>query len=63
MDVKKANLKLELEVHIPEDIIRDNVRYDNVKVGILRSIAKGLYDQGIDFRLIDSTFELKQDES
>jgi hypothetical protein len=53
----KVKVSLELEVDIPEDIIKDKSRYDNVKEGIVKSISKGLYEQGIDFRLKNSNFE------
>ena len=54
---KKVKVSLELEIDIPEDIIKDKSRYDNVKEGIVKSISKGLYEQGIDFRIKDSKFE------
>jgi hypothetical protein len=54
---KKVKVFLELEVDIPEDIIKDKSRYDNVKEGIVKSISKGLYEQGIDFRIKNSNFE------
>jgi hypothetical protein len=53
----KVKLTLELEIDIPEDIIKDKSRYDNVKEGIIKIISKGLYEQGIDFRINDSNFE------
>jgi len=53
----KVKVSLELEVDIPEDIIKDKNRYDNVKEGIVKSISKGLYEQGIDFRINHSNFE------
>jgi hypothetical protein len=54
---KKVKVSLELEIDIPEDIIKDKSRYDTVKEGIVKSISKGLYEQGIDFRLKNSNFE------
>jgi hypothetical protein len=53
----KVKVTLELEVDIPEDIIKDKSRYDNVKEGIVKSISKGLYEQGIGFRITNSNFE------
>ena len=53
----KVQVSLELEVDIPEDIIKDKSRYDNVKEGIVKSISKGLYERGIDFRIKNSNFE------
>ncbi len=57
VETKKVKINLELEVEIPEDIIEDNSRYNNVKEGIVKSINKGLYEQGIVFRVINSNFE------
>ncbi len=57
VNASKVKLTLELEVDIPEDIIKDKSRYDNVKEGIVKIISKGLYEQGIDFRIIHSNFE------
>jgi hypothetical protein len=53
----KVKVTLELEIDIPEDIINDKSRYDSVKEGIVKSISKGLYEQGIDFRINNSNFE------
>ena len=57
VDAKKVKINLELEVDIPNDIIKDKKRYENVKEGIVKIISKGLYEQGIDFRVINSKFE------
>jgi hypothetical protein len=60
VETKKVKINLQLEVDIPEDIIKDQSRYHNVKEGILKSISKGLYEQGIDFKIINSDFEQQQ---
>lgn len=57
VNASKVKLTLELEVDIPEDIIKDKSRDHNVKEGIVKIISKGLYEQGIDFRIINSNFE------
>jgi hypothetical protein len=57
VEVKKVKINLELEVGIPEDIIKDKGRCDNVKEGIVKSITKGLYEQGIEFKIINTKFE------
>jgi hypothetical protein len=57
VEVKRVKINLELEVGIPEDIIKDKTRFDNVKEGIVKSITKGLYEQGIEFKIINSNFE------
>ncbi|HEX5519279.1 MAG TPA: hypothetical protein VFX18_02460, partial [Candidatus Nitrosocosmicus sp.] len=60
VETKKVKINLQLEVDIPEDIIKDESRYHNVKEGIVKSISKGLYEQGIDFKIINSDFEQQQ---
>jgi hypothetical protein len=57
VEVKKVKINLELEVGIPEDILKDKSRCENVKEGIVKSITKGLYEQGIEFNIINSNFE------
>ncbi|MBA3286168.1 MAG: hypothetical protein H0U27_14080 [Nitrosopumilus sp.] len=57
VETKKVKINLELEVDVPDDIVKDKGRYDNVKEGIVKSISKGLYEQGIVFRITSSSFE------
>ena len=57
VETNRVKINLELEVDIPEDIIKDKSRCDNVKEGIIKSISKGLYEQGIIFQIINSKFE------
>ena len=57
VEVKKVKINLKLEVDIPENIIKDKSRHDNVKEGIVKSISKGLYEQGIVFKIINTNFE------
>jgi hypothetical protein len=57
VEVKRVKINLELEVGIPEDIRKDKTRCDNVKEGIVKSITKGLYEQGIEFKIINSNFD------
>jgi hypothetical protein len=57
VDIKKVKINLELEVDVPDDIIKDKNRYNNIKEGIVKSISKGLYEQGIGFRIINSSFD------
>ena len=42
VETNRVKINLELEVDIPEDIIKDKSRCDNVKEGIIKSISKGL---------------------
>ncbi len=44
-------LDLQVEVDVPVDIVQDQGRIKAVEDGLARSISKGLYDQGVSFRL------------
>lgn len=50
---RKAKLEIEIEIDIPIDIINDE-RFSLVEEGIVRSISKGLYEQGVSFRILRS---------
>lgn len=57
VEIKKVKVNLELEVDIPKDVAEDDDRYVVVKDGIIKSISKGMYEQGIVFRIINSYFD------
>ena len=48
---KKIQLTVEIEVDIPLDIIEDINRIKAVEDGLRLSISKGLYEQGVSFRI------------
>ncbi|MFL6398256.1 MAG: hypothetical protein ACJ72J_01575 [Nitrososphaeraceae archaeon] len=48
---KKMKLYIEIEVDIPLDIIEDMNRIKAVEDGIRLSISKGLYEQGVSFKI------------
>lgn len=51
---RKAKLEIEIEIDIPMDIINDKERFHLVEDGIIRSISKGLYEEGVSFRILKS---------
>jgi hypothetical protein len=51
---RKAKLEIEIEIDIPIDIIDDKQRFGLVEEGIVMSISKGLYEQGVSFKIIKS---------
>lgn len=51
---RKAKLEIEIEIDIPVDIINDKQRFRLVEEGIVRSISKILYEQGVSFRILRS---------
>jgi hypothetical protein len=44
-------LEIEIEVDVPLDIIEDKKRIRAVEDGLGRSISKGLYEQGVSFKI------------
>jgi hypothetical protein len=51
---RKAKLEIEIEIDIPLDIINDKQRFSLVEEGIVKSISKGLYEQGVSFKILKS---------
>jgi hypothetical protein len=56
---KKAELEVKIEVDMPVDIIDDNDRLKAVEKGLVRSISKGLYEQGVSFKVDKVNFKIK----
>jgi hypothetical protein len=51
VQTKKMVLEVEIEIDVPVDIVQDKGRAKAVEDGIKGSISKGLYDQGVSFRI------------
>jgi hypothetical protein len=49
--IKKLLLNVQIEVDVPVDIVQDKMRIKAVEDGLARSVSKGLYDQGVSFRI------------
>jgi hypothetical protein len=56
---KKAKLDLGIEVNIPIDIIEDKHRLKAVEDGLVRSISKGLYEEGVSFKINKVNIRIK----
>ena len=56
---KKAELEVNIEVDMPVDIIDDKDRLKEVEKGLVRSISKGLYEQGVSFKVDKVNFKIK----
>jgi hypothetical protein len=54
---KKVKLEIEIEVDMPLDIIEDRERFRAIESGLIRSISKGLYEQGVSFNIGKVKFE------
>jgi hypothetical protein len=48
---KKLMLNVQIEIDVPVDIVQDKMRIKVVEDGLARSVSKGLYDQGVSFRI------------
>jgi hypothetical protein len=55
---KKVKLDIEIEIDMPLDIIEDRDRFKAIETGLVRSISKGLYEQGVSFNIANVKFEL-----
>jgi hypothetical protein len=51
VQTKKMVLEVEIEIDVPIDIVQDGRRIKAVEDGLGRNISKGLYDQGVSFRI------------
>lgn len=51
VETRKMLLEIEIEVDVPVDIVQDSRRIKAVEDGLARSVSKGLYDQGVAFRI------------
>jgi len=54
---KKVKLEGEIEVDIPLDIIEDNHRFKAIEDGLVRTISKSLYEQGVSFNITKIKFK------
>lgn len=57
VEISKVTLKMEIEIEIPNDIIRDKKRLKKVHDGILKAISKGPYEEGLLFKIVRARFE------
>ena len=51
VETKKGRLNIEIDVDLPLDIIENNNRREAVEEGLIRSISKGLYEEGVSFKI------------
>jgi hypothetical protein len=55
---KKGRLKIEIDVDMPLDIVENKNRREAVKEGLVRSISKGLYEEGVSFKINKVNFRI-----
>jgi hypothetical protein len=58
VETKKLKLETEMEVDVPMDIIVDKQRLKAVEDGIVRVISRGLYEEGVSFKIVKVNFIL-----
>lgn len=55
---KRIRLKIEIDIDIPADLIEDKNRLKLIEDGIIKSISKGLYEEGISFHIKKIHFDI-----
>jgi len=58
VETKKVKLETEMEVDVPMDIVVDRQRLKAVEDGIVRVISRGLYEEGVSFKIVKVNFIL-----
>lgn len=53
---KNIKLKVEIDVAVPHDIAEDEKRLKLVEDGILKVISKGMYEEGLAFKIVKAKF-------
>jgi hypothetical protein len=51
VETKKGKLNIEIDVDLPLDIVENDRRLEAVEEGLVRSISKGLYEEGVSFKI------------
>lgn len=49
---------MEIDVDLPLDIIESDQRRNAVEEGLIRSISKGLYEEGVSFKINKVNFKI-----
>jgi hypothetical protein len=58
VSTKLLKLKVEMDIDIPTDLIESKNRLKLIEEGIIKSICKGLYEEGISFHIRNFNFQL-----
>jgi hypothetical protein len=56
VQTKEVILKLQIKFDIPQDIILDKKRMKSVQQGILKTIAKAPYEEGLAYNIVKASF-------
>jgi hypothetical protein len=55
---KKGRLNIEIYIDVPLDIIENSNRRNAVEEGLIRSVSKGLYEEGVSFKIKKVSFRI-----
>jgi len=57
--VQRKNIKLniDIDVTVPNDIAEDEERLKLIEDGILKVISKGMYEEGLAFKIVKAKFD------
>jgi hypothetical protein len=58
VETRKGRLDIEIDVNLPMDIVQNNNRLNAVEEGLVRSISKGLYEEGVSFKINKVNFRV-----
>ena len=57
---KRVKLNLEIDIDIPIDLITNRTRIKKVEDGIIKTISKCLYQEGISFDIKKFNFDIEK---
>jgi hypothetical protein len=58
VETKKGKLNIGIDVDLPLDIVENDRRREAVEEGLVRSISKGLYEEGVSFKINSVEFTI-----
>ncbi|MDQ3838262.1 MAG: hypothetical protein M3297_03225 [Thermoproteota archaeon] len=58
VETRKGRLNVEIDIDLPLDIVESNQRRGAVEEGLIRSISKGLYEEGVSFKINKVDFKI-----
>jgi hypothetical protein len=59
---KRVKLTVEIDIDIPTDVIANSTRMRMVEDGIIKSISKGLYEEGLSFNIKKFNFDIENNK-
>ena len=55
---KKIDLDIKLEIDMPKDMMDDKQKLKAMEDGLIKCISKGLYEEGVSFRIEKVKFKI-----